>query len=227
MSVTGSFVSADDSSSTNYMVRETQFGAGGELEACSGSYCSKQSVGDSAAGDTGSANYRAIAGSNTTAEPMLEVEVSSDPIKLGLLTSDDTVTAVATIAVRSYLSSGYIVQLVGPAPSIPGHTLLSPTVPTASTVGTEQFGINLRKNTSPAIGADPQQLPDETFSFGGYTTNYGHANLFMYKDGDIIANSVSSSGKTLYTLSMLANISPVTPAGQYKAKFSTIVTATF
>ena len=227
MSLSTSFVSADESSSSNYMVRETQFGAGGELEACSGSYCSKQSLGDTAAGSTGSANYQAIAGFNTTTDPMLEVEVSNDPIQLGVLTPDAAATGTATIGVRSYLSSGYIVQLVGPAPNIPAHTLNSPNVPTASAVGTEQFGVNLRENSSPALGADPQQIPDDTFSFGNYTTNYGQPNLFMYTDGATIASSNTSSGKTLYTLSMVTNISPVTPAGQYKASFSVVVTATF
>lgn len=228
LSLTTSFASADESSSSNYMVRETQFGAGGELESCSGSYCSKQSLGDTAAGSTGSANYQAIAGFNTTTDPMLEVEVSNDPIQLGVLDSDTTSTGTATIGVRSYLSSGYIVQLVGKAPNISGHTLSSPGTPTASATGTEQFGINLRGNTSPTtLGADPQQIPDDTFSFGNYTNDYGQQNLFMYNDGAIIASSNTSSGKTLYTLSMLANISPVTPAGQYKAAFSVVVTATF
>ncbi len=78
--------------STNYGVSEVQFGSGGELRACSTTYCSKQSAGELTVGNTKSTNYQAQGGFNTNREPLLEVNVSGSIVNLGLL--DNLVTSV-------------------------------------------------------------------------------------------------------------------------------------
>lgn len=99
---------------------------------------------------------------------------------------------------------------------------------TASSAGTEQFGINLTANTSPAtVGATPVQVPDGTFSFGFANTNYDDPNLYRYNNGDTIAQSNSSSGTTNYTISYLVNISTITRAGTYNFTHSVNVVSTF
>ena len=115
----------------------------------------------------------------------------------------------------------------GAPPTNGGHALATPAVPTASQVGVEQFGVNLRTNTTPAIGADPVQVPDDTFSFGMPGTNYNIPNYFMYQSGDAVAYSNRSSGQTNYTLSMVANSSELTPGGTYTTALNVVVTATF
>src|SRR5689334_14811017 len=53
------------SSSGHYSVDQVFFGSGGELNACSTSYCTKQTAGEIAAGNTAGNAFRAQAGFNT------------------------------------------------------------------------------------------------------------------------------------------------------------------
>ena len=212
------------SSSDNYKVTETQFGSGGSARVCSGNlYCAKTSVGDTAAGSTSSTSYGAQAGSNTTEEPLLEVTASGGQQDLGTLDVGATGTATFTVGVRSYLSNGYVMQVMGSPPSQGTHTLTALTTPTTSHAGAEQFGINLVANNSPAIGADPLQDPSGDISFGVVADDYITPDLFKYVEGDVVAQSETSTGKTLYTVSMILNISNTTPAGRYDGSMAAVV----
>ena len=215
-----------DTKSSNWQAQNTVFGAGGE-QACSDSYCSKQSVGDTAVGDSSSANYRSQAGSNSTPDPILEVNVQGSINDLGILSTGATATAQSDLSVRSYLSSGYVVQVVGTPPKMYAHTINALSSPSDSQAGTEQFGINLVTNTSPAVGKALEQIPDSTFAFGVIDANYNTPNKFMYHEGDIVARSNVSSGQTNYTISFILNISSSTPAGLYVGRFHAIVVPTY
>lgn len=214
------------STSNNYRVNEFFFGTGGELEACSDSYCSKQAAGETTVGSASSDNFMVQAGFNTSDVPLLEVAVNGS-VDFGVLSPNSTATGFATVQVRTYLASGYTMRVVGPAPSISNASLDGALSPTAVIPGTEQFGINLRANTSPLVGADVVQVPDNSFSFGLPSTDYNTPDAFMYQDGDTVAYSASSSGQTNYTISMIANMSPTTPAGRYTTSLSIVVTSTF
>lgn len=219
-------VAAAQSSSSNYRVNEYFFGSGGELEACSDSYCSKQSAGELAVGNTSSSSYQANAGFNTTSDPILEVAVNGS-VDFGVLSTNATATGTANVQVRTYLASGYNMIIAGVPPTYSGHSLDPVSAGTEADPGTEQFGINLRNNSSPNIGIDPEQVPDSTFSFGLPTADYNVPNEFKYQDRDTIAYSDSSSGQTNYTLSMIANMSNLTAAGRYETKLSIVVVPVF
>lgn len=216
-----------ESSSTNYQVYNTVFGAGGEVEACSDNYCSRQSVGNTAVGDTESANYKARAGSVYSEDALLEVMIDGEIANLGIVSVDATATAASEVSVRSYLSSGYVIQLVGGAPKISAHTITNLATPAAAQPGVEQFGINVVANTSPLVGANPSQFPDSTFAYGEADPDYDTPNLFAFNEGDIIAGSNVSSGQTNYTVSFIMNVSPNTPAGLYTSTMYAIVVPTY
>lgn len=221
---------ADQSQSANYQVNETFFGSGGELNACSGSYCSKQSAGELTVGNTKSSSYQAQAGFNTNREESLQLVTSSNAIDLGIQSVAAPGVGTAKFIVKSYLSSGYIVQIYGPTmTNAAGRQFAALGVQTASAPGTEQFGINLTTNTNPAIpgSANPVQLPDGTFSFGSVADAYNDTNVFRYVSGDTIAQSTRSSGTTEYTVSYISNISQTTGSGLYTASHSIVATATF
>lgn len=215
------------SSSSNYQVYNTVFGSGGEVEACSDSYCSRQSLGEAAVGDSESSNYKARAGSIFSEGTLLEVNVDGGINELGVISTDATVTASTEITVRSYLSAGYVIRLVGTPPKIHNHTIATPATPSAAQPGVEQFGINVRENTDPVVGADATQFPDSTFAYGAAAANYNTPNLFMYNEGDVIAGSTVSSGQTNYTVSFIMNIASNTPAGLYTTKLHAIVIPTY
>jgi hypothetical protein len=107
--VTFACATGQQSCSSSYSVGETFFGSGGNLNSCSGSYCSKQSAGELAVGDTASTNYQAQAGFNTDRQPYLQMLVNTTSINLGVLNSGSTSAGTATFLVKTYLASGYVV----------------------------------------------------------------------------------------------------------------------
>lgn len=232
--VTG-VATAQQAVSPNYQVNEVFFGTGGELDACSTAYCSKQSAGETAVGNTASPGFQAQAGFNTDREEYLEFIVTNSATDLGVLTASAAATANGAFSVKSYLASaGYVVHTASDPPRSGTNFLASMAASAASTPGTEQFGINVVRNLTtcptpaPAnFGADPVQVPDSTFSFGTAAAGYNTCGLFKYVKGETIASSNKSSGQTNYTISYLYNISNATKAGLYTFNHDLVATSTF
>lgn len=212
--------------SPNYSVNEVQFGTGGSLHDCSANYCAKTSAGDTTVGNTSSANYSALTGGNTTDQPLLEVSVTGGNQDMGVLDSTHTGTATMSIHVRTYLTNGYTLQITGAPPSQGTHRLRVPIgedgSPFTSQPGAEQFGINMVANNTPNIGANPVSVPSgdhpDVIS-PGYVT----PDLFKYSEGDTVASSATSDGEIDYTMSMILNVSNVTPGGHYSGTYSAVV----
>lgn len=159
----------------------------------------------------------------------LEMDVSATPIDLGLLDTVATKTGTTTFSVHTYPAFGYNVIADGSTPKnkTSGYALAAMTDTRASTLGTEQFGINLRQNTSPAVGSDVQHSPDGTFAFGSPTNGYGAVNRFRYVAGEAIATSPKGTGKSTFTMSVIANVSTTTPGGSYGGRLDLIAVPTF
>jgi hypothetical protein len=219
--------------SQNYQINQVFFGNGGSLQSSSNSYQAQVSIGELGVGNYKSNSYQIQAGFNTSDKPVLEVNVNGGTLVLGdvngVLYSNVASTNSTTFTVENYLSHGYVVIITGSAPTDGpgGHALNALTTPTQSNPGTEQFGINLIQNTSPAVGVNPQYLPNSTFSTGYAYGGYSSPNYFEYVPNTEIAYSNSSSGQTQYTLSVLENISNSTPAGVYTGSLSVVAVPTF
>lgn len=222
--------------SNSYGVDEVFMGAGGANDMSSANYKGRASLGDTAVGNSASGSYQAYGGFTTTSDPFIELIVNSVSTDLGYLSHTATSTTVTSFTVRTYLASGYVVVNGSDPPlstsGAANHTLNALTTPTASAIGTEQFGINLVANTVPAtlgggVSKNPIQLPDSTYSFGTAATGYNTANLYKYVKGDTIASSPSTSGNTQYTISYIYNITDATPAGEYKFNHIVIATSTY
>ncbi len=222
-------VSAEEvQSSPSYELREGYVGPGGTYESSSANFGSEATVGDIGVGDTRSANNRSSAGANTTNDPRLVLIINTSSLSFGNFSTTTTATATSSFSVLNYTSHGYSVYTNGPPPSISNHTLAGISPATASQVGVEQYGINLRANTSPiSQGADPLQVPSGGFSFGAASSGYNVTNNYKYINGESIAESVESSGETDYTISYIVNISTTTPAGQYGGSQGLIVVGSY
>ncbi len=153
--------------SSNYQVDEVFLGSGGTNDATSASYKGRASIGDLGVGESASTSWRAFGGFTTTAAPELEMDVDVTNVDLGVLSPGTTAYTSAKFRVRTYLASNYVIYTSGAPPTseggavIPGLTSGGP-----AAINTNQFGINLATNTTPAVGAPPSQLPSGTFSFG-------------------------------------------------------------
>jgi hypothetical protein len=166
--------------------------------------------------------------STPTCEPYLQFTVNGTNIDLGELKTNTTKTANATFSVSAYLTSGYNIINASDPPVYNGYFLNNLTSPTASVMGTEQFGMNLKANTSPAtFGADPVQTLGPTYGFGQAAIGYDIANQYKYVKNDTIALSGQSTSITNYTISYIFNISNSTVGGLYTFRHVMVAVATY
>ncbi len=224
---------AQTSSSTNFQVNEYQFGSGGELENSSTNFKAQTNLGSLGVGRSSSTNYDLEAGFLTPNEPFLELFVNSATINLGTLDTASTGTGSGTFWVRTYLSSAYIVQTMSQPPTSEGGAVINAKGTLGAPIlGTEEFGINLVDNSSPDIGANALNVPDNSFADGTVATGYNTVNQFKYGVGDIIASAAATIGnqavgRTDYTISYIANISSITEAGSYTMQHDIVAVPTF
>lgn len=213
-------VMAQSSNSKSYQMVETEFGSGGLSESCSDGFCATTSIGQAGSGSSATAPEFMKA---AYTEPILEMIITTGESNLGELTTERTATKIMNVKIRNYLSGGYMLQIIGDPPKYKDHALATPSVPTASKPGSEQFGMNIVKNTTPNIGADPVQEPADAGVFGEAEPGYATANMFKYASGDVFARSTQDSGGTDFTITMIVNISNSTPSGHYAGDFSAVL----
>jgi hypothetical protein len=171
----------------------------------------------------------------TPNEPFLELGIDTSAVNMGTIDASTTKTGQADFHVRAYIDTGYTVQTFSHPPSYTSgsntHTLAAMTSLGSSAAGTEQFGINLVHNSSPAtFGNDPSPQPNGTFADGVAAPGYNTANQYKYNIGDIVAQTPAGSsgwGLTSYTISYIANASILTPAGDYQMVQDLVVVATY
>jgi hypothetical protein len=220
--------------SPNYKSNEVFFGSGGDTGQSSSNYKAQASIGSLGVGQYSSTNYQAYSGFLTPNEPFLEMQIDSINVNLGTLSTSTAATGTSTFHVRAYIDSGYSVQTVSTPPKYTSgaqtHTLTAMSLGN-SVPGSEQFGINLRANTSPAtFGADASPQPNGTYATGVAATGYNTVNQYKYVAGDTIAQTPAGSsgwGLTNYTISYIANIALTTPAGNYTVNHDLVVVATY
>lgn len=102
---------------------------------------------------------------------------------------------------------------------IPGLTSQGP-----SQIGVSQFGLNLRANSVPSVGSNPESGP---VSNGTPALNYNSPNLFRFVNGDRIAGSPVSTGFNRYTASYIVNVSENQNPGVYAATLTYTAIASF
>lgn len=220
----GGELRAQNHSSSNFTIREYGFGAGGDIDVSSSNFGLRATIGDVAIGNAASSNFQVYAGFTTTDDEFLELSVTSQDTDLGVLSTGAETTATGAFSVRAYVAHGYDVRTESDPPTSFTNTIEPLAAGGASSPGTEQFGINLKDNSAPDVGAEASQVPDSSFSFGAAATGYDTVNSFRYNKGEVIARSTKSSGQTDYTISYLYNIDNSTEAGQYS--FNHIIVAT-
>lgn len=220
-----SYVSADEPQSSNYKFSESSLGAGGLVQSSSANYQGRDTIGDVAVGNANSSNYQINAGGTTTNDPSLSFSVGSGSINFGNFSATTPTVTTSTFTVLNYTSHGYVVQMFGTPPSNGSTTIDAMSTAGPSQVGVSQFGVNLVANTSPtSIGSN---LNNGQFGFGQVAPNYATPNQFRYVSGDTIALAPKSSGLTTYTITYLVNVPALTPGGEYTSDQTLIVTGTY
>ena len=216
---------AEELQSPNYTIREGSIGSGSLNQSSSSSYLITDATGDIGVGTAASDNYNLSAGSKTPSDPTLSFAITSGSPTFPTLSPSSASMTTATFSVLNYTSYGYIVQILGTTPTNNGYQIPALAENTASSPGTEQFGINLVANTSPEnIGANPD---NGDYGFGEAAANYAIPNQYRFVNGETIAFAPKSSGLTNYTISYLINVAGLTPGGQYRSASTLVIVGTY
>lgn len=147
---------------------------------------------------------------------------SGDFIELGQLLTTRTSSGQSQMVVATNAKNGYSIAATGSTLTSGNNTIPPLSADSPPQVGISQFGINLRANTSPSVGADPSG------SGGGLpTVNYDQPNLYHYVNGDIVATNGSVEAGRKYTVSYITDISKSQPAGVYASTFTYVAMSNF
>ncbi len=117
---------------------------------------------------------------------------------------------------------GYTIRALGTTLTSGVNTIPPLTSSDVSRPGVAQFGMNLRMNSSPNAGRDPQGS-----GLGQPMANYNIPNYFHFNSGDVIAASTVPDEYRLYTASYMVNISKDQAPGIYVTTLMYIALATF
>ncbi len=142
-------------------------------------------------------------------------------IDMGEFVATKSSSATSEFVVQTNAQSGYSVTLSGSTLTSGNNTITALAVPTTPQKGTPQFGMNLRANSNPSIGADPSGL-----GLGIVGASYGVPNKFTFRNGDIIA-SAGAPDYEKYTVTYIANVNSTQAPGFYATTISFICLANF
>lgn len=147
---------------------------------------------------------------------------TGNTVTLGTITPSTTGASTSQIGISSNGSTGYAITVAGNTLTSGANNIDALATQTASTQGSEQFGLNLRDNATPNIGVDASGAGTAT-----PTANYNTADQFRFVSGDVIASKNSADAHRLFTVSYIANVAGNTPAGSYTTNITFVATATF
>jgi hypothetical protein len=148
--------------------------------------------------------------------------VSGSSIDFGDFSPVATRSGTSVMQAQTNAGNGYSITVNGTTLSSGVNTIPGLASQTASVVGNSQFGLNLRANSTPSVGADPSGAGSGTFS-----GNYGTADQYRFSTGDVVASAVLPTNVNTFTSSYIVNIGGSQAAGVYTATMTYICTASF
>ncbi len=178
-------------------------------------------------GDTGDINVAIItddqvAVSSTVAQSM-SFSLSANTLALGTLSSSAVVSGSHTVTTATNAAGGMVLTYAGTTLTAGANTITAMSSAAASSVGTEQFGINAKDNATPNVGAECSG----TAPIAAAATGYSTADNFKFVTGETIISSSAGINSTTCTISYITNISGSTEAGSYTTTLTYTATATF
>lgn len=218
------------STSESYIIFGDVFSAGGSSTSTSASYSLHDTIGEATilSSTTTSETYGIKAGFQELYEDQyvtLTVAAgSSTTVSLGTLSDSSPGSGSHTLEVDTNATNGLTVTVTGSTLTSGSDTITAiGATGTASSSGSEQFGINLVDNATPNVGADASG----TSPIASASAPYDTADEFAYVSGDTIASSSGAINETTFTVSYLANISASTESGTYSTTLTYAATANF
>ena len=142
---------------------------------------------------------------------------------MGQLDANSTLTAQSQMAVGTNATGGFAIMANGAPPAAGTNVIDAPSVPTLSEKGSNQFGINLVANTSPAVGNDPEGA----FANAIPSPDYSVPDQYKFVSGDVVAYSPNVSLVRKFTVSYILNSSQDLRPGVYSTTITYIASGRF
>lgn len=169
---------------------------------------------------------------STTVDPYLTFTLSQNTVSLtrsgGASNPDYNNTGfnngtANTLAANTNGASGYTISYYGDTLKYSTHSIDAMASAGASSTGTEQFGLNLKDNTTPNTGANPSG------GSGAPATDYNTADQYRFiaNTTTTLASASAPSVTTTFTVSYIVNVSQTTEAGNYSTTLTYICTGNF
>jgi hypothetical protein len=208
--------------SPSYKIPTDSVSVGGTRQS-SDSFYSQESIGEMGTGESKSAHYINDAGfwAMVGDEEVLTFAITDDSADLGTLSTGFVRYDTAGFRAATTSEEGYAIEFFGNPLGFESNIIDPLSSGGGSNPGSEQFGFNLRQNSNPTVGVDPDG------GNGQAASGYGSPNSYKFNSGDIIAQSSQPSVYTDYTASFIGNISNISDAGDYSANLTVVITGRF
>ena len=157
-----------------------------------------------------------------TIQPNDCATAQGDYIDFGEFSSTKTATGQTQLLAATNANYGYTIRVLGTTLTSGINTIPALQTPDIARTGVDQFGLNLRANSTPAVGSDVQGSGSATVSPAYDTPNY-----YKFTSGDVLASAPTADGFRLFTVSYIANINKNQPAGIYVSTLQYVALASF
>ncbi len=143
-------------------------------------------------------------------------------IDFGELQPNRTASGQTQIVAATNAKYGFTVAVQGSTMASGTNVIPALASPDVSRQGVGQFGLNLRANTTPNMGQDPQGLGLSAV----VATNYNQPNFYSFQSGDFLVNA-SDPDMEKYTVSYVVNVAKGQAPGFYVSTLTYIALASF
>jgi len=157
-----------------------------------------------------------------TIQPFDCATAQGDYVNFGEFRPTQTSTGQTQMLIATNAGNGYTVRPIGTTLTSGNNVIPALSANDISRPGTSQFGFNLRANSTPGFGSNPQGPGSGTF-----TPNYGQIDFYRFNSGEIIASSTTSDDYRLYTVSYMVNVGQNQPPGVYVTTLTFVALASF
>lgn len=163
-----------------------------------------------------------VAVSGTVAQSMT-FTLGATSVALGTLSSSAVTSGSHTVTLATNAASGLTLSYSGTTLTFGANTITAMSTAAASSIGTEQFGINAKDNATPNVGAECSG----TTPIAAAATGYATVDNFKFVTGETIISSTAGINSTSCTISYIANILGSTEAGSYTTTLTYNATSNF
>lgn len=146
---------------------------------------------------------------------------SGNFLNFGELSTSQPRYLTSQFSVSTNDPGGYVTSVAGTTMTSGNNIIPALGTPSPSIAGSSQFGMNLRANSSPGVGANPAGV-----GTGAITPNYSIPNQFMFNN-QVIASSSISTDFNLFTTSYIVNRSASQSPGVYSTTLTYVAVAAF